>query len=120
MLDVFIHYTYYGCLWSEHKWILAGAAAYAHIEMQAKYDAKNPLALKQLVGSGTKVKAFPRSVMDLAFKESMALYSDISAKNPNWKKVYADMATFRKDQVLWFQFTEMEFDRYMQSRLKSL
>jgi TRAP-type mannitol/chloroaromatic compound transport system substrate-binding protein len=54
--------------------------------------------------------------MELAFKESMALYSDISAKNPSWKKVYEDMAAFRKDQNLWFRFTEARFDNFMQAQ----
>ncbi|MCY1538614.1 hypothetical protein D9M68_741660 [compost metagenome] len=53
--------------------------------------------------------------MDAAFKNSMALYADISSKNPKWKKVYTDYAAFRKDQNLWFRFTEAQFDRYMQS-----
>ena len=115
-LDVFINNKAYDSLSAENKAIVEGAAAYAHIEMQAKYDGKNPTALKQLVGSGTKVLPFPKDVMDLAFKESMALYADISAKNPNWKKVYDDMAVFRRDQNLWFRFTEARVDSFMQAQ----
>ena len=58
------------------------AAAFAHTDMQAKYDAKNPAALLKLVQAKTKLIAFPKPVLDLAYKESMALYSEISAKNP--------------------------------------
>jgi TRAP-type mannitol/chloroaromatic compound transport system substrate-binding protein len=90
------------------------AAAYAHTEMQAKYDARNPAALRQLVANKAKLVAFPKPVMDAAFKESMALYSEIAEKNPNWKKVYADYAKFRADSNLWFRFTEARFDSYMQ------
>jgi TRAP-type mannitol/chloroaromatic compound transport system substrate-binding protein len=115
-LDVFINTKAYESLSAENKAIIESAAAYAHVEMQAKYDGRNPGALKQLVGSGTKVLPFPKDVMDLAFKESMALYSDISAKNPSWKKVYDDMAAFRKDQNLWFRFTEARFDKFMQDQ----
>ena len=53
--------------------------------------------------------------MDAGFKEAMALYDELSAKNPNWKKVYEDYASFRRDQNLWFRFSEATFDRYMQS-----
>ncbi|MEN9435605.1 MAG: hypothetical protein RIR09_260, partial [Pseudomonadota bacterium] len=59
---------------------------------------------------------FPKDVMDLAFKESMGLYADVSAKNPNWKKVYDDYSAFRKDQNLWFRFTEARFDTFMQAQ----
>ena len=62
-----------------------------------------------------KLLPFPKAVMDAAFKEAMALYDELSAKNPNWKKVYEDYAVFRRDQNLWFRFTESTFDRYMQS-----
>jgi TRAP-type mannitol/chloroaromatic compound transport system substrate-binding protein len=55
-------------------------------------------------------------VLDLAFKEAMGLYEEINAKNENWKKVYADYSAFRKDQNLWFRFTEMRFDQFMQSQ----
>jgi TRAP-type mannitol/chloroaromatic compound transport system substrate-binding protein len=83
--------------------------------MQARYDARNPAALKRLVANGAKVLAFPKAVMDSAYKNSMEVYDDLNAKNPNWKKVYTDYAAFRKDQNLWFRFTEATFDRYMQS-----
>jgi TRAP-type mannitol/chloroaromatic compound transport system substrate-binding protein len=69
-----------------------------------------------LVGAKTKVLPFPKDVLDLAFKESMALYDELSAKNANWKKVYEDYATFRRDQNLWFRFTEAKFDSFMQSQ----
>jgi TRAP-type mannitol/chloroaromatic compound transport system substrate-binding protein len=114
-LDLYINTKAYEGLSAEYKAIIEGAAAYAHTEMQAKYDAKNPAALKQLVASKTKLVAFPKPVLDLAFKEAMALYSELSAKNPNWKKVYEDYAKFRAEQNLWFRFTEARFDSYMQT-----
>jgi TRAP-type mannitol/chloroaromatic compound transport system substrate-binding protein len=114
-LDFYINKAAYNGLSAENKAIVECAASHAHTMMQAMYDARNPAALKRLVAGGAKVRPFPKAVMDLAFKESMALYADIGAKNPNWKKVYADYSNFRKDQNLWFRFTEAQFDRYMQS-----
>ena len=99
----------------EYKAIIESASAYAHVDMQAKYDARNPQALKDLVASKVQVLPFPKAVMDAAFKESMSLYEELNAKNANWKKVYDDYAAFRRDQNLWFRFTESTFDRYMQS-----
>jgi TRAP-type mannitol/chloroaromatic compound transport system substrate-binding protein len=115
-VDLYVNDKAYAALSPEYKAILESAAAFAHVEMQAKYDAKNPLALKQLVGAKTKVLPFPKDVMDLAYKESMALYEDLRGKNANWKKVYDDMSAFRKEQNLWFRFTEAKFDSYMQSQ----
>jgi TRAP-type mannitol/chloroaromatic compound transport system substrate-binding protein len=115
-LDLFINTKAYDTLTPEYKAIIENAAAYAHTDMQAKYDARNPNALKQLVGSGAKLVAFPKDVMEASFKESMALYSEISAKNPNWKKVYDDYAKFRADSNVWFRFTEARFDSFMQAQ----
>ncbi|MBT9598689.1 MAG: TRAP transporter substrate-binding protein [Vitreoscilla sp.] len=115
-LDFYINTKSYEGLSAEYKAIVEAAAAVAHADMQAEYDAKNPAALKQLVGAGTKLVRFPKDVMDAAFKEAMALYSELSGKNPNWKKVYEDFANFRRDQNLWFRFAESGFDDFMQQQ----
>jgi len=115
-LDFYINVKSYEALSAENKAIVEAAASHAHVDMQAKYDARNPGALRQLVGQGTKLFRFPKDMMDLAFKESMALYSDLSGKNANWKKIYEDFSNFRRDQNLWFRFTEAGFDDFMQSQ----
>ena len=113
-LDLFVNTKAYDGLSAEYKAMIECASAYAHVDMQAKYDGKNAVALKTLVAGGAKLFPFPKDLMDAAFKESMALYSEISAKNPNWKKVYDDYSKFRAEQNLWFRFTEASFDDFMQ------
>ena len=114
-LDLHVNIKAYDALSAEYKAIIEAAAAYAHTDMQAKYDARNSAALKRLVAGGTKLVRFPKDMMDAAFKESMALYSELSASNPAWKKVYDDYSAFRRDANLWFRFAEAGFDDYMQS-----
>lgn len=115
-LSLYVSDKAYNALSPEYKEILACAAAYAHTEMQAKYDARNPLALKELVAGGTKLFRLPKDVMDAAFKFSQEHYAELSAKNPNWQKVFADYEAFRRDQNQWFRFAEAGFDSYMQSQ----
>ena len=115
-LDFFINNKAFEALTPEYKAIVEAAAAQAHSDMQAKYDARNPGALKQLVGAGTKLRPFPKDVMNAAFKASMELYGELSAKNENWRKVYADYSKFRAEQNLWFRFAEATFDRFMQEQ----
>ena len=114
-LDLHINTKAWEALSAENKAIVESAAAYAHVDMQAKYDGKNAAALKQLVAQGAKLFPFPKDLMDAAFKEATALYDEIGNKNPNWKKVYADYSAFRREANLWFRFTEARFDNYMQS-----
>ncbi|MEY4645438.1 MAG: Alpha-keto acid-binding periplasmic protein TakP precursor [Pseudomonadota bacterium] len=114
-LELHVNTKAYDSLSSEYKAIISAAAAYAHMDMQAKYDAKNAAALKTLVAGGARLFPFSKDLMDAAFKEAMALYSELSAKNPNWKKVYEDYSNFRREANVWFRFTEARFDSYMQS-----
>jgi TRAP-type mannitol/chloroaromatic compound transport system substrate-binding protein len=115
-LDLFVNQKAYNALSPDYKAIVELAASHAHINMQAMYDAKNPPALKELVGKGAKLQGFPKDVMEAAFKASNDLYNELSASNPRWKKVYADWYKFRNDDILWFRFAENEFDRFMSTR----
>jgi TRAP-type mannitol/chloroaromatic compound transport system substrate-binding protein len=115
-VDLFINTKAYDALTPEYKAIVEAASSHAHVDMQAKYDARNPGALKQLVGAGTKLHRFPKDVMEACFKVSMDYYSELSGKNPAWKKVYEDYTKFRADQVLWFRFAEAAFDDFMQAQ----
>jgi TRAP-type mannitol/chloroaromatic compound transport system substrate-binding protein len=115
-LDFFINDKAWNSLSAENKAIIEAAASHAHVDMQAKYDYRNPTALKELVGKGAKLRPFSNDVLAAAFKEAMALYSELSDKNPDWKKVYADYSKYRADANLWFRFTEAKFDSFMQSQ----
>jgi TRAP-type mannitol/chloroaromatic compound transport system substrate-binding protein len=114
-LDLHVNSKAYDGLSAEYKAIVEAAAAFAHTDMQAKYDGRNAAALKTLVAGGTKLFRFPKDLMDSAFKESMALYNELAETNPAWKKVYTDYAAFRRDANLWFRFSEAAFDDYMQA-----
>jgi TRAP-type mannitol/chloroaromatic compound transport system substrate-binding protein len=115
-LDFYINTKAYNALSAEYKAMIESAATHAAMVMQARYDARNPAALKKLVAGGTKLFRFPKDVLDLAFKESMALYSELNNTNPAWKKIYEDMSAFRRDANLWFRFAEAGFDDFMQQQ----
>jgi TRAP-type mannitol/chloroaromatic compound transport system substrate-binding protein len=115
-LDFFVNNKAFDALPPEYKAMVEAAASEAHVTMQARYDARNPAALKQLVGAGTKLRPFPKDVMAAAFKEAMAFYDEVSAKNENWKKVYTDFSKFRAEQNLWFKFADAQFDNFMQAQ----
>ncbi|MEY4652158.1 MAG: hypothetical protein RI884_739 [Pseudomonadota bacterium] len=115
-LDLYIHRRAYDVLSPEHKAIVDSASAHAHVLTQARYDVRNPPALKQLVAAGARLRPFPSDLMTQAYKQAMGLYEEIAARNDHWKRIYADYARFRSDQNLWFRFTEATFDRFMQSQ----
>jgi TRAP-type mannitol/chloroaromatic compound transport system substrate-binding protein len=114
-MDFYIHLKAYESLSPDLRGMVEAAAALAHTDMLAKYDALNPTALKQLVSAKTKVLPFPQSVMDAAFKASMEVFARNDERSPHWKKIYADMRNFQRDQILWFRFAEARYDSFMSS-----
>lgn len=115
-LDLFVNVKAWEALPADFQAMLETACANAHVQMQARYDARNPAALKELHAGGTKLHAFPKDFLEAAFDVSQQYYAELSARNPAWKKIYADYSTFRRDQNLWFRFAEAGFDEFMQSR----
>ena len=96
-----------------YKAILTAAASYADTEMVAKYDAKNPGALKQLVAAGTQLRPFSQEVLEACLKAANELYAETSAQNAKFKKVHDAMMAFRNDEYLWWQVAEYTFDNFM-------
>lgn len=115
-LTLYVNQKAYEGLSAEYKAIIECAAAFAHTDMQAKYDAKNPAALKALVGQGVKLRPFPNEVLTAAFKAAQEVYKELNDTNPEWKKIYADYSAFSRESNLWFRFTEAKFDSFMQAQ----
>ena len=102
-----------------YKAIVEAAAGYANVEEQARYDARNPQALKRLVAGGTQLRPFSEAIMEACLKASNEVNAEESAKNPNYKNVLASIASFRNDENLWWQVAEFTFESFMiRSRTK--
>ena len=112
-LEFFINTKAYAALSPEFQAIVDAATAVAARDMTAKYDAVNPIALRKLVGAKTKLRAFPKSIMDVGFQASMEVFAEHEAKSPEFKKVHQDMRAFQRDQLLWARFSESPFNAYM-------
>ena len=85
--------------------------------MQAKYDARNPAALKQLVAGGTKLLRFPKDMMDAAFKEAMALYSELVGQQPGVEEDLRRLLRLpRATRTCGSASPKAAFDEFMQSQ----
>jgi TRAP-type mannitol/chloroaromatic compound transport system substrate-binding protein len=113
-LALYVNQKAYDGLSSEYKAIIECASTYAGTDMIAKYDYKNPAALKTLIGQGAKLRAFPRDVMEAAFKSSQEVYSNLSNTNPEWKKIYADYSNYRREANQWFSLAESSMNNFME------
>ena len=89
------------------------ASMMANKDMQAKYDAVNPAALKRLVQAGTQLRAFSPEIMNASLKAANEVYAEVSAKNAKFKKMHDAYMAFRNDQYLWWQVAEFNYDNFM-------
>jgi TRAP-type mannitol/chloroaromatic compound transport system substrate-binding protein len=97
----------------EFQQVFEMACSDAHVEMQAKYDTRNPDALRRLIAQGVQIKPFPNEVGAAAWKATNELYAELSEKNSKWKKIYSQFAKYRDDQILWSRFSEGAFENMM-------
>jgi TRAP-type mannitol/chloroaromatic compound transport system substrate-binding protein len=81
--------------------------------MQAKYDARNPQALKRLLQAGAQLRPFPNEVMDASYKAANELYAEISKENEWFKKMHDAVMAFRNDEYAWWQVAELGYDAFM-------
>jgi len=93
--------------------IVTAAAGLANVEEQARYDVRNPLALKRLVAAGTQLRPFSQPIMEACYKAANEVYAETSAANPEFKKVYDNMAAFRNEEYMWWQVAEYAYDTFM-------
>ncbi len=118
-LSAYINMGEWAKLPKEYQSILESACWEAHIYMQARYDAKNPAALKRLVAGGTKLMPFSNEIMAACYKAALELYDETAAKNPKFKKIYEPWKKFRDEQIEWFSVCEGRFDNFSAATVRA-
>ena len=116
IVSTYINLQKWNELPKEYQAVVRAACADTNLEMTSRYDAKNPVAMKQLIASGTQLRPFPKEIMEACYKASMAYYAEICAKNPEFKKIYEDYKKFMDEQNAWFRVAEGSFANFMYSR----
>jgi TRAP-type mannitol/chloroaromatic compound transport system substrate-binding protein len=120
MLHNFINIDKWNALSPTYQSIVRTCSEMANTWMQSKYDAVNPAALRRLIAGGAKLMPFSTPVMDACLKAALDLYHEISAVNPEFKKMYDAMIAFRGDQYLWWQVAEYSNDTFLvRNRMKA-
>jgi TRAP-type mannitol/chloroaromatic compound transport system substrate-binding protein len=112
-LHNFINIDKWNSLPKNYQAIVRAASALANESMMAKYDVVNPGALKRLVANGAQLRPFSQPVLEASYKAANEVYAEMSAKYPEFKKLYDSMVAFRGDQYLWWQVAEYSNDTFM-------
>ena len=122
MLHTMINAAKWAELPPAYQSVVKSACQAANCDMLATYDAKNPAALKSLVGNGAVLRPYPQDVMEASFNAATETYAEISTSNAAFKIIHDAMMAFRADAYLWQQVSETTFDNFMmgQQRKKML
>jgi TRAP-type mannitol/chloroaromatic compound transport system substrate-binding protein len=112
-ITMYVNAKAWDSLPKDYQQIFEMACSDAHVDMQAKYDTRNPNALRRLVAGGVKLVPFPKEVGAAAWKETNDLFAELSSKNPKWKKIFDSFVKYRDDQILWSRFSEGAYDNVM-------
>jgi TRAP-type mannitol/chloroaromatic compound transport system substrate-binding protein len=112
MLSMLINEKKWNELPKSYQAAIEVACGEACVWMPAKYDAANPVALRRLVGSGTKLRPFPKAVLEACEKAAYELYEELKPKSAHWARVYPQWKKFRDEQFLWFRVAEGTYDSY--------
>ncbi len=120
MLHNFINLDKWNALTPTYKAVVRTASDMANAWMQAKYDVANPAALRKLLIAGTRLMPFSTPIMEACLNGALDLYHEVSAANPEFKKVYDSMIAFRGDEYLWWQVAEYSNDTFLiRNRMKT-
>ena len=112
-LHFFINSDKWDALPKAYKALLTIACGYANLDVQARYDARNPQALKRLVAAGTQLRPFSPAIMEACLKASNEVNAETSAGNPDFKKILDSQMEFRNDENLWWQVAEYSYETFM-------
>jgi TRAP-type mannitol/chloroaromatic compound transport system substrate-binding protein len=114
MIHNFVNLEKWNSLSPAYRSIVRSASSVANEWMVSKYDALNPPALKKMLGEGVvQFRQFPASVMDASLKAALEVYGEVSARNPDFKKIWDHLLAFRNDAYLWWRVAEYSYDDYL-------
>ncbi|MCB9743779.1 MAG: TRAP transporter substrate-binding protein [Alphaproteobacteria bacterium] len=111
-LSFFVNTDAWAALPKAYQEIFAAAASQASVAMQARYDAKNPPALKRLIAGGTKLVPFTEDLLVGAREAAEQMLIDSAAADPAYNKVYQHWRAFRDESFAWFGAAELAYSRF--------
>jgi len=113
MLHFMVNLDKWNELTPAYQAIVKAAAAQANATMLAKYDYRNPAALRKLIAGGAQLRPYPEDVMAKAYEEANKLYATLSASNADFKSIWEAQTAYRNEANLWNQVAEYTFDTFM-------
>jgi TRAP-type mannitol/chloroaromatic compound transport system substrate-binding protein len=95
-----------------YKSAIQVACIETELEMVARYDHQNPLALRRLVAAGAQLRAWPRDVMQASWKATHEMIEEMAAKDARFKRIWESYKPYRDDQFQWARIADNAYDNF--------
>ena len=99
--------------------VIKTAAYEANTTMLARYDTRNNEALERLIKAGVKLRPYSEEILAAAEKASFELFDEFSAKDADFKAIFAVWKEFRDRIYTWNNINENSFTRHSYAKLKA-
>jgi TRAP-type mannitol/chloroaromatic compound transport system substrate-binding protein len=111
-LSYYVNTEAWAALPVEFQEIFRAAAQQSAVAMQVRYDARNPAALRRLLGYGVQMRRFSDDIMAIAERESLALLEEQAAADAGYRKVYEPWKKARGEAFDWWSAAELAYAQY--------
>lgn len=102
--------------WNElptyYQTVFKTAASEISLTSMSEYIALNSDSIDRITRSGTTVLETKKEIMDAAYKETFALYAELSKKDSTFKAVYEQWSEFREKVYRWDLINETSYANY--------
>ena len=89
--------------------IFKTAAAESAQVMQARYDERNPAALRKLLDAGVDMRPFPKDLMEAARTTALEMLEEQAVADATYNKVYTAWKKVRSETYQWFSTAELAY-----------
>ena len=79
--------------------------------MQERYDAKNPIALRELFAKGVKLRPFSDEILNASRAASEELIEEEAAADASYARIYENWKRYRSSSFDWFATGELAYAR---------
>ena len=97
---------------SDYQAALEVACKATRQDLQAAYDARNPVALQRLVEGGVQLRKFTPEIMDVARSATTEMLEESAAADATYRAVYESWKEFRDASFAWFSTGELAYAEY--------
>ena len=80
--------------------------------MQERYDAKNPVALKELIAEGVQLRPFSDEILRASREAATELIEEEAAADATYARIHEQWKRYRGSPFDWFATAELAYARF--------